>query len=194
MTPFDTYKMYIALKQHFTLERYDYFRYNGMVRVSLDSFLSRQDKYYFDKLSRHAEPQGLMISNFSRSNNYWVGDLLKEESETTFKKWLAYNNSLSYNFKNEISRLPIIESCKVGKDDTPLLMKEFRRGHVSIETMIILDRFLGIFKSWDSKIQDTILWPDMKRKCLKYKPFMRYDKARVAKILKDQLHDQEAYI
>lgn len=194
MTPYEAFKLYVALKQHFATDRYDYFLYKGMVRASLDSFLNRKDKHHFDKISRHCDPLHLMVSNFRYTDNYWIGDLNKEEAEKTFRKWFAFNNSLTYNFKNEISQLPIMKSCKVGEDGTPLLLKAYRQGKVSMETLILLDKFLGIFDNWDTKIQDTILWPSVKRKCLKYRPFIRYDKDKIAETLKKQLSDQEAYI
>ena len=33
MTGFEVYKMYLALKQHFTKQDYDYFKYRGKVRA-----------------------------------------------------------------------------------------------------------------------------------------------------------------
>ena len=52
MTPFDTYKQYLAFKHHFTKPKYDYFRYGGKSRASLDAFYKRKDRYFFEKTSR----------------------------------------------------------------------------------------------------------------------------------------------
>ena len=41
---FDAYKVYLALRQHFT-SVYDYFKYNGKVRAGVESFLKRKDKF-----------------------------------------------------------------------------------------------------------------------------------------------------
>ena len=38
MTGFEVYKTYLALKQHFTKQEYDYFKYNGKVRANENSF------------------------------------------------------------------------------------------------------------------------------------------------------------
>ena len=38
--PFDTYKAYLGLKNHFTKSNYDYHRYGGKSRASLQSFIS----------------------------------------------------------------------------------------------------------------------------------------------------------
>ena len=37
MTGFEVYKMYLALKQHFTKEKYNYHKYHGKVRASEDA-------------------------------------------------------------------------------------------------------------------------------------------------------------
>ena len=34
MTAFESYKMYVAVKLHFTTDSYDYFKFNGKTRVS----------------------------------------------------------------------------------------------------------------------------------------------------------------
>ena len=39
LSPFDTYKEYLAYKNHFTKEKYDYQRYGGKSRAKIDSFL-----------------------------------------------------------------------------------------------------------------------------------------------------------
>ena len=38
MTAFESYKMYVALKLHFTTDSYDYFKFNGKTRVSETNF------------------------------------------------------------------------------------------------------------------------------------------------------------
>ena len=55
VTPFDAYKSYLGLKNHFTKEKYDYHRYGGKSRASLESFYKRRDRYFFEKLSRQKD-------------------------------------------------------------------------------------------------------------------------------------------
>jgi hypothetical protein len=42
---------------------------------------------------------------------------------------------------------------------------------------------------WSKKIDDTIIWPEFERKCLKYTPFLEYDKAKFKAILKESLKE-----
>lgn len=55
MAPFDCYKTYLALKNHFTKSSYDYHKYNKKTRASLQSFYKRKDRFWFEKLSRQKE-------------------------------------------------------------------------------------------------------------------------------------------
>ena len=59
MAPFETYKQYLAFKQHFTRKNYDYFRYAGKSRASLNSFYKRKDRYFFERCSRKMADQGI---------------------------------------------------------------------------------------------------------------------------------------
>jgi hypothetical protein len=39
------------------------------------------------------------------------------------------------------------------------------------------------------KIDDDIIWPDFKMRCLKYTPFIRYDKEKYLHILKKRIRE-----
>jgi hypothetical protein len=56
MTPFESYTTFLALKNHFTTDSYDYIKYNGKVGAKPSSFDVRKDKYQFYKLSKHKDP------------------------------------------------------------------------------------------------------------------------------------------
>jgi len=66
MSAFECYKEYVALKNHFTQKSYDYVKYNGKTSVKADSFNSRKDKIFFEKLAKHKDPKGFLIANLVR--------------------------------------------------------------------------------------------------------------------------------
>ncbi len=53
MMPFDAYKQYLSLKNHFTKEKYDYHKYCGKSRATVQSFYKSKDRFWFEKLSRN---------------------------------------------------------------------------------------------------------------------------------------------
>ena len=50
--PFDSYKMYNALKLHFETDGYDAIKYNYKSNASPKAFMRRKDKYFFAKLAK----------------------------------------------------------------------------------------------------------------------------------------------
>ncbi len=48
MTAHEVFEMYIAVKLHFTTTSYDYFKYNGKTKASLDK---RTDRYFFEYIA-----------------------------------------------------------------------------------------------------------------------------------------------
>lgn len=188
MSPFEAYRTYLALKQHFTQKGYDYFKYNGKVNVRADNFDTRKDKYQFYKLSKHKDPINFLVANFISGDVRWVGDLLSDEAEAEYSNWLKRQQSITYNFTNDLNKLLTnFEDNLIVKDGQhPYLLKQFRRGDVAIETMVILNDLVNFFPYWDKSIDDTVLWPDLRMRVVKYKPFVQYDENKCKKALADR--------
>jgi hypothetical protein len=58
---------------------------------------------------------------------------------------------------------------------------------INIETFIILDDILHFIPKFNRDMQDTIVWPDYYKKCMKYKPFFTHELAASRKSLKKVL-------
>ena len=83
MSPFEVYSNFLAFKNHFTKKNYDYFKYCGKTRASLDSFHKRKDRYFFEKISRQKndeEIKSFFVANFAECNDperLWIGDIIR---------------------------------------------------------------------------------------------------------------------
>lgn len=188
MTPFESYKTFLAVKNHFTTDSYDYIKYNGKVGARQSSFETRKDKYQFYKLSKHKDPLKYLVANFVDGDLKWVGDLFNDESEKVYAEWLKRQQSLSYIFEQDLNKLltNFDDNVIVKNGQHPYLLKQYLRRQVSIETIIILNDILGFFGHWNKKIEDTVLWPSIYKKLSKYKPFFHYDAFKCRKILKEK--------
>ena len=187
MTPFEAYKLFLAVKMHFTQPNYDFFKYNGKVNAKLDSFNRRRDKYHFAKLAKHKDPMGYLVAQYTSGNfNGWAGDLFAEEAGRIYLDYLARQQSITYNFQSDLGKLEegFISKFKVKDGQHPEALVMFRRGNISIETFTILNNHLNFFQLWDTRIDDTVLWPSIRERCLKYRPFIHYDKAKIKSILR----------
>jgi hypothetical protein len=194
---FSAFALYNAIRLHFDSDSYDFFKYNGKTNVSKSSFTQRKDKYTFYKLSRKYSLEELKyfyISNFLNKNVNWVGDIAGPEGETIYKEWQSRNQSLTYNFEQDIicilEREESLDSIfKVSDSQYPILLTIAMQKDIMIETFIILNDILNFFPIWSKKIDDTIIWPSIKRKCEKYGPFIQYDKVKFRNILKQSLKE-----
>ena len=104
--PFDAYKQYLSLKNHFTKEKYDYHKYCGKSRATVQSFYKRKDRFWFEKLSRNKDDKEVIeffISNFitcTDPSKLWIGEMIRE-GEGRYTLWKKRTQSLSYLFKEE---------------------------------------------------------------------------------------------
>ena len=85
MDPFESYKLYNALKLHFETDSYDAVKYNYKSNITHNSFFKRKDKYFFAKLARNYEKDLLnyYVANFKNGVSY-VGDMINESGEKNY--------------------------------------------------------------------------------------------------------------
>jgi hypothetical protein len=187
-TPYEVYRMYCAIKRHFTSETYDYFKYNGKTRTSVKAFEQRNDKYFFHKLAKHKDPVGVIVSAMLvKGGSTWAGDLVQEkETEETYRNWLRRKESLTYIFKNDVDKLStnLFEEIKIADNQHPMLFLRYLRGEITCESMIILQSIVKFFKMWNKYLRNDIVWQQEKLKLEKYSPFVAIDE-KYKKILID---------
>jgi hypothetical protein len=193
VTPFDIYKTYLALKNHFTKSNYDYFKYCGKSRASIDSFHKRKDRYFFEKLSRQKNDEEIkyyFVANFIECNDpqsLWVGEIISN-GEQNYASWLKKYQSLSYMFKTEseifITKETINSLFECKSNQHPEILKKYLKKAISLETLVILDSILGYVSRFDKKLLDPV-WETVSLKIKKYRPFLNIDESKYKEILKE---------
>ena len=193
--PFDAYRQYLALKNHFTKDKYDYHKYCGKSRATVQSFYKRKDRFWFEKLTRNKSDQEVIeffISNFitcTDPSKLWIGEMIRE-GEGRYTAWKKRNQSLSYVFKEETEKLfsdqKLDEVFNCSKGHPPVL-KNFLNGNISIETLVIYDRILLFGNNFDKKLKDPV-WETVSLRIKKYSPFLNIDVFHYKKILKEIVH------
>ena len=190
--PFDAYKQYLSLKNHFTKEKYDYHKYCGKSRATVQSFYKRKDRFWFEKLARNKSDQEVIeffISNFitcTDPSKLWIGEMIRG-GEGRYTSWKKRTQSLSYMFKEESEKVFLDHNfdAMFSMDGSrhPDILKSYLRDDISIETLIILDRILGFKKDWDDKLSDPV-WETVSMRMRKYSPFLNIDVSRYKEVLK----------
>ena len=183
MTPFDTYKQYLAFKNHFTKEKYDYHKYGGRSRAKIDSFYKRKDRYFFEKTSRKYkddEVKNFFLANFVATDNpqgVWIGNIIKT-GEVVYKEWQKRQQSLFYNFKQgseDMMDLYDYEEFFDASKGHPPILREHLGGKISVEEMCIYEKVFSYCKDYDKQLDDPV-WKAVGLKVKKYLPFLNIDK------------------
>ena len=192
LEPFESYQKYLALKNHFTNKKYNYFTYNGKVKANLQSFYKRKDRFWFEKLSRNKTDEEILnffVANFASCDDpqsLWIGQIIKE-GEDNYKNWMRKTQSLSYIFKEEIgifNSKNFDEMFSIQGNKHPLIIKNYLQKKISLETLIILNNILEYTKEFDKKLQDPV-WEFISMRIQKYAPFIHIDVNKFKQLLKE---------
>jgi hypothetical protein len=200
-TGFEAYRLWNALKLHFTSDSYDYFKYHGKTNVSKQTFTTNKSKFQFYKLSRKYDLEELKcfyVSNFIEGNGDWVGDLL-QDGDDNYTKWKKRIQSLTYTFENDISYMfdsvdgaefwSIEDYFKPIDGGWPMLITKLMQKKVSLETVCILIDILGCMPRWEKQITEDVVWPTWHRIIKKYTPFLEYDKGKLKQVIKEKIQE-----
>ena len=192
MTGFEVYKMYLALKLHFTSDTYDYFQYGGNAKASQVSFDQRKDKFFFVKLSRKFkdfELREFFVANLTAEDKVYPATLVREGAKN-YAEYTKRKESLSYHFKEDVATLH--EMCnrfddlfKVTSVHPPLL-KAHLGGRICLETLTIFNKIFQYVPQFDKHIKEEIVWKPLRNKVVKYDPFLHIDMGKYKQIVKAQ--------
>ena len=188
---YEAYKKYLSVKLHFNKDEYDYFKYGGQTAAKYETFIQRNDRYFFIKAARKygADIVDYFVANFVSNKT----DYIKDFSEDNYYTWRKKIDGLTYYFKLDMEKclkktdnnFDKLFNCYRGQH--PPLVKMFMAKKISIETMCILETLVGYTKVLDKNITETYVWPTVKRKILKYRPFIKFNKERMKLELRKML-------
>jgi hypothetical protein len=199
MNGFEVYKIYLAIKLHFTSKNqsYDFHKHNGRTTARLETFTKRRDRYFFHKLSKSYNDSSIVnyfLSNFVSNTNLWVGDIIGKTGDDHYKQWSKKIEALHYYYEQDID---YILERKISFDDIftskdgqhPPILKMFLSKRINFETVIILDDILSFSKRLNKNIKETVLWPKLYDRMIRYKPFLKYNIAKYKMTLKLKLKE-----
>ena len=195
VTPIDVYKTYLAFKNHFTKKSYNYFKYGGKSKASVQAYNKRKDRYFFERMSRKKSDEEIkdyFLANFVECDDpdrLWIGEIISS-GEDNLKSWMKRSQTMSYLFKTEVEVFVNKENFQqlfsIKGQSHPEILKKHLQGALSIETMVILDIILEYVKNFDKKLEDPV-WETVSLKIKKYKPFLNINVNKYKSILKEQV-------
>jgi len=187
---FKAYKYYMAVKLHFTTDKYNVFDTGGKVKGSVDAFKRRSDRFHFENIAHKiSEDKKLIqyyVANFAYGNPGMIWE--QEEAQKNYVTWVKRRESIAYIFREDTMK--ILDHCEKERldknrlysfvgGDYPELLKLYIGKHITLETMRILDDFDNYLNEWKLNDSLALLWDGERRRIEKCKRFVKYDKARI---------------
>lgn len=192
---YGAYMLFLALRTHFSSSKYDFFQFNGKLRITKESYEKRQDKHFFDKIAKLYNAEELKefyIANFLQDKHYII-ELLENEAEKNYTEYKYRKQALTYNFTNDLDRvfsLGLSVPFVVNDGEYPIIISLFLGKRLSPESMVILDDFIGFSNKFDKYLgNDDPIWSKIALKVRKYKPFLKYNKDKFKHILKEKIDE-----
>ena len=183
MDDFSVYRMYIALKLHFTTDNYDAIAQKGKVKASRIAFNKRKDLFSIKKIAKTYSDEDVanfLVANFS-SGDRW-GGMFDTEAGKRFTEWKKKIESLSYVFTQDLDNiileleedgLKFEDIFKISNGQHPYIIKAYLRKTITLETLVILNKIYNYLDKFNLEITDTVVWPDVARLIKKYTPFLK---------------------
>jgi hypothetical protein len=190
---FKAYRYYLAIKLHFTTDKFNVFENRGNVRGTREAFNARNDRYIFEKLANKISEDKDIIQFFVANFAYGKDTAIYEgkEAEDNYLEWRKRKESISKVFVDdltnilhtiEVNRLKTTAIFEFTDDEYPIALKLFLGGKITIETMRILDDFTGSIEKWSDHPTVKYIWDDELRRIKKLTGFVKYDKIKLSKI------------
>lgn len=182
MTGFEVYCYFVAIRNHFRGNSYDFAKY-GPAKVKISTYMARKDRYMFEKLAkkvRHEDMSLYIAANMLNNPKLWITDMFEKECIDVFYRRKKVHDSLRYSFEQDIHYLH--NYCQENgikfprlftpesDGSLPKIIKLVLSNSITIETVVILERIL----KFSSKYSNTydVLWKEYGERYLKFHAFV----------------------
>lgn len=181
IAPERCFQLYLAIKTHFTNEKYDVIKHNGRIKNSTKSaFEIRSDKGLFVSMSKRFDnvqhAASYLTANFAYGNMYPMTD--PEKSDAFYTKWQRNRQSLYKIFSDDldtISSKGLSYEELISPEKIPPLFIMLKSGSVNVETLTIMNKLENFSVRWKPVFH---LWRDDLLRIRKLESFIKFDEAK----------------
>ena len=183
----------MAIKLHFTSDKYDVFETRGNVKGTREAFNHRNDRYIFEKLAqKYPNDKDIIqffVSNFAYSKDTAI--YANGEAAESYTEWLRKKQSITKVFIDDLTNIMnYSELNKLHKPnmfttvdgEPPILLNLFLSGKVNIETLCIINEIEPFLDKWKSDTMIQIILGDKLTRIKKLTGFVKYDRIKLSKV------------
>jgi len=182
----DAYKIYTALRLHFTTDNYDIRsgitprKPKAGVKPSFKKKLEMLMKQYnYDQ----DEFIGYLVSNFLHGNEWGIFETTGPE---IYIDWKRSQERLTYSYTQDIqylaTQVSIIEDAWNCSQGHPVILKAYCGKKCRLETLVILNKLYKFTIEIDEHLVLDPVWNSVSRMIHKYSPFIKVEKDKFSMI------------
>jgi hypothetical protein len=195
---YEACKLFMALKFHFTTDKYDFHKYNGNVRLDQDTFRVRKDRWVCNRLAKTYNTREGFI-NFASTvfahsdmpKKLITNDLLHPKAVNAFDKSNLFVNNFDIVFDNEMENTfgHLVDIgmgiVPINGEEPPIFTYHKQEpDKFSLESLTVFNRIVNFIGMNDHLVTDDLIYPITRNKVLKYELFLvsridnYYDRAK----------------
>ena len=193
MTIDDAYRIYTALRLHFTTDNYDI--RSGIIPKKPKAGVKTSFKKKLQTLMKQYNYQeeeliGYLVANFLNGNEWGIFEPMGHE---IFMEWKRIQESLTYNYKQDITNLSYLVSTPQelfnSSQGHPVILKAYCGKKCRLETLVILNKLYKFTVEMDERLVLDPVWNSVSRTIHKYSPFIKVEKEKFSMITTQVFHE-----
>ena len=170
---FNAYVMYLAIQRHFSTN-YDFFQYNGKVKVSTEAYSNRNDMFSFEKLTKLVPEEDLVdffVCHFLVNPKEWIRNMNK----TNLEMYRSKMKNLPKIFRDDLQTIAMegagrMMTCE--GNGIPKLHNMIISNEISLETGLIIDALVPFVDRHAEEVKIPFAFPEHINRMKKYRPFL----------------------
>jgi hypothetical protein len=198
MDGYKAYRFYLAIKLHFSSDKFNVFENHGHVKYPKQKFELRNDKYIFEKLARKFATDREYIRFLAANFMYGNSDVVYSGSEANdnYLQYIKRKESITKIFKDDVfTIINVIETEKINctLNQLPFIISLYLSNRITLETLRIIDDRLQII--YNLKMQNQVLYSmfeDALRVVDKSRGFVKYDSMKTDPIIDNLVEELSA--
>ena len=189
----DAYKIYTALRLHFTTDNYDI--RSGIAPKKPKAGVKPNFKKKLEVLMKQynydeEEFINYLVANFLNGNEWGI---FEPAGHDIFMEWRRIQESLTYNFTQDVEYLSqhvmLMEDAWVCNNGHPMILKAYCGKKCRLETLVILNKLYRFSHEVDEHLVLDPVWNSTSRLIHKYSPFIKINKDKFQMIISKAFYE-----
>ena len=183
MNGYQGFKMWVAMRQHFTTKNFDILTNRGRMKGKIETFIARPDSEIIDRICSKFTDRELVIylaANFIYGNNNMMWDV--GVGLANYNLYIARKAQLDRVVENDLKSL---DNLCIAIDDGISIVRTLTKNQITFETVSLINQFVNLTNQLRQLPIGEIVEPLLLR-IDKSKPFIK-PTAGVEKLIKSKL-------